>query len=459
MAVLHQSFGLTGVVVFHALLIALVYYLMMKQLRSRNGNIFIATAIIILAAATSQIHWLARPHIFSLLIMVIWYRILDEYQHQKNDRLFWLPIMMLLWVNLHGGYLAGFILLGVYCVGNFLMSFSSAAGSSKKFRSNSLRLLWISLLSLLASLANPLGYKILLFPFNLVNNKYLMDHVNEFLSPNFHEPIIFKYLFLITIALLVFSSKRLNLIELMLLLVFTNMALFSVRYVTLFSIVIAPIILSRADELFESSRNMFTDFIKLRASRFASIDGTARGYLWPVAACLSVPLLLTSYGISHQFSTKLKPVAAVEFLKNEHISGNMFNNDEFGDYIIYAAGTQYKVFFDGRSDMYGTEHMKEYYRIINFEDGWEKVTDKYQIDWIFFDAKSHLSRYLLAGNSWRLIYADKVAHIFVKDIPKHRALIEKYRNVRPLPVTEDEKSASLYPGNTSGIYGTELSKI
>lgn len=458
MSVLHKGFGLTGVVVFHALLIALVYYLMMKQLRHLNGNIFIAAAIVILAATSSQIHWLARPHIYSLLIMVIWYRLLDDFQYREKDRLFWLPIMMLLWVNLHGGYLAGFILLGIYCVGNYLMSFQSGSDDRAILRCKSLRILKISIVSLLVSLANPIGYKILIFPFSLVNNKYIMDHVTEFISPNFHEPMIFKYLFIITFALLVYSRKKLNLIELMLLVVFTHMALFAVRYVTLFAIVSAPIIIGRSDDLLASTNNRFTEFIKLRAARFASTDGMACGYGWPLAACLSVLLLLPAYGIDYQFSEKLKPVAAVEFLKKEHISGNMYNNDEFGDYIIYAAWPTYRVFFDGRIDMYGAAHMKNYYRVLNFEPGWENVLDKYDIDWMIFDAKASLSRYLLASGGWQLIYADKVAHIFVKDIPKYRYLIEKYKKVRPIPVTEDEKSVGLYLHNTSDTYGTEHSK-
>ena len=106
--------------------------------------------------------------------------------------------------------------------------------------------------------------------------------------------------------------------------------------------------------------------------------------------------------LEYTFDSKIKPVAAVEFLKKEPIKGNMFDNDEFGDYIIYAASQKYKVFFDGRSDMYGTEIMKEYFKIANFENGWEDVLKKYRIGWIIYDANSGLSRYLLQNDGWRL---------------------------------------------------------
>lgn len=439
MAILHHWFGLTGVVLFFAFLIALTYYLLFRVLRSYDGNILIAVAITILAFASSQIHWLARPHIFSLLIMVVWYRILDHYQYEDTNRLFLLPPLMLLWVNLHGGFITGFILLGCYFAGNLVECLIKAPSDRDVPRLKYRAFLKISFVCLLTCLINPIGYKILLFPFNLINNKFIMDHVSEFISPNFHEPLVFKYLLLAAIATLACSRKRPNAIELILILFFTNMALYSIRYVTLFAIVAAPVILRRADELLEGARGVFAESFRVRSARIASMDSSARGCLWLPVGVAIVVMCAVGGTIRYSFDEKLKPVAAVEFLKKERISGNMFDNDEFGDYIIYAAWPQYRVFFDGRSDMYGAERMKAYFKVTNFELGWERVIEKYRIDWIIFDAKSALSRYLLAGSGWRLIYADRVAHIFVRDIPKYRNLIDRYRDVRPLPgITEKD---------------------
>ena len=123
---------------------------------------------------------------------------------------------------------------------------------------------------------------------------------------------------------------------------------------------------------------------------------------------------------------------AVEFLKKEHLNGNMFNNDEFGDYIIYSAYRQYKVFIDGRLDMYGPARSKEYSEVILHRPGWEKILKKYDIKWIIFNAESIFSTFLLANSEWRLIYSDKVANIFVKNIPENQYLISKYGSVRPV---------------------------
>lgn len=433
MSILHRWCGLTGVVLFFAFLIALVYYLLYKALRSYDGNIFISITIVIFVFASSQIHWLARPHIFSLLFMVVWCHVLDEYQYRDINRFFLLPPLMLLWVNLHGGFIAGFVLMGCYFVGNLVEYYLNTPPDRVVPGLKCRAIFKITFVCLLACLINPIGYRILLFPFNLVKNTYLMDHVTEFLSPNFHEPLVFKYLLLATLALLGCSRQKLNIIELILLLFFTNMALYSIRYVTLFAIVAAPIILRRSDELLGRASGVFVESFRVRSARIAAMDEVAKGWLWIPAGVALVVIFCAGGTIRYSFDEKLKPVAAVEFLKKERISGNMFDNDEFGDYIIYAAWPVYRVFFDGRSDMYGSERMKEYYRISNFEPGWEQVVEKYRIDWIIFDANSALSRYLRARGGWRLIYADKLAHIFVRDVPKYRDLIKRYRDVKPLP--------------------------
>ncbi len=117
----------------------------------------------------------------------------------------------------------------------------------------------------------------------------------------------------------------------------------------------------------------------------------------------------------------------------------MFNNDEFGDYIIYSAYPQYRVFIDGRiGAAYDSERLKEYAKVIFFEPGWEKVIEKYAINWIIFDSNSILSRFLVEKKEWKLIYSDKVANIFVQSIPENQDLIKRYPNVEPVMV-EDNK--------------------
>ena len=154
--------------------------------------------------------------------------------------------------------------------------------------------------------------------------------------------------------------------------------------------------------------------------------------MWPALAVLAVCILAAKGYIKYTFDESRMPVAAVEFMKTEHLKGNMFADDEFGDYVIYAAWPEYKVFIDGRLDMYGSTWGSQYLKVATVQPDWEKVIEKNNITWVLSSANSPLSSILLEKKNWHLVYADKVADIFVKKIPENRCLIDKYHDVKPV---------------------------
>lgn len=429
MAALHRAFGLKGVAIFFALLISLIYYLLFKIIRRYEGNILIDVFVIVFVIVSSMIHWLARPHIISAVLFLISYYILDNFQDNNNKNyLYLIPAIMLCWVNLHGAFISGFLLIGIYLVSNLLIFFISNGKQKEEFKEKIKILSLIALLCILISFLNPHGYNTLVYPFKVLSNQYLMDHIIEFLSPNFHQlsVIPFKYLLLLVIAVIAITRNKLKLTEILLIVLFTNMALYSARYILLFSIVVAPILSRHCKLLFKQLRGKIINFLQNRSDRIAAIDATARGYVWVLPLALVFPFLLSG-GLDHRFDETKKPVAAVEFLKKESLKGNMFNEYAFGGYIVYSAYPQYKVFIHGKIDWRGEEKVKEYYKMAHFESGWEDLIKKYNINWIIFDTDSALSRFLRERNDWKLIYTDKVASIFVLNIPENFDLIKKYR--------------------------------
>lgn len=426
MALLHQWNGLTAVVIFFALLMAISVRIFFANIRAEGNNTLLTVVACIAFVALAKVHWLARPHIFSLVILLFWYRLLDDFQYCQRNRLWLLPITMLLWVNLHGGFIIGLAILGVYIAGNYLLKFTDGNEWERAGKEKTRELSKILGVSLIACLANPIGYNIFLFPFKLVSNKYLMDHTTEFLSPNFHELQPFKYLLFMLIVIFAYSKRKPNSIEIMLTILFTSMSLTSIRYIPLFAVIVIPILMRYVEGNCLAAFPKVDRFLRQRVENISLIDSAAKGFLWPTASILLLVFLTANGTVTHAFNPEKKPIAALEFLRENPVSGNMFNNDEFGDLVIYASSQQYKVFFDGRGDMYGSERMKEYCRIIGFEPGWESILDKYEISWIFFDTNSVLSRFLSKNSEWKLVYSDKVASIFVKNIPLYHPLIEKF---------------------------------
>lgn len=440
MTLIHRMGGLTGIVIFFAFLISLTYYLLFKIIRRQKGNIVVAVVIALMITIASSIHWLARPHIFTLLFVIIWYYILDLYQYEEKNLLYTLPLLMLLWVNLHGGFFLAFFLGGIYFLGNVVNAFLSKGLDREAHKRKAKSLFLIMALSFVVSLLNPNGFHNLLLPFELLSSKFIMDHINEFLSPNFHNLSLvpFEILLLFTIVVLALSRNKLNLIEVALMVLFTNMALYSVRNIPLFGIVMAPILARQSDMILKEQKGRFVDFLEKRNKNISAIDLSARGYFWLLMPAILVLGLAISGHADYKFDSKIKPAAAVEFLKKEHVTGNMYNEYEFGDYIIYSAYPQYRVFIDGRADMYGTEWMKDYYKLSQLKQGWDKVLEKNNINFIIFNTDSILSRFLLGRNEWRLIYSDKVANIFVKNMPVNQGLIEKYDKVTPFAIEEED---------------------
>jgi hypothetical protein len=436
-AILHKPFGLTGVVVFMALLIAAIYAVLFKFLRSSGVTMVVAALTVLLALGASGIHWLARPHIFSWMLLLVWYIILDTYQYKRQHYLYALPFLMLLWVNLHGSFVMGFMLLLVYIAGNFLKA--RFAKEERRDASHRIKVLILFFfLCLVASLLNPQSYKILLVPLQLATNRIVVERASEWLSPNFHSFLVYEYMLLLMILVLGISMKRLNAIETILLLMFTHMSLFSGRFIPVYALIVSPIIAKQVDWIFGRLREKgLVKEIVSASENMAAVDSKTKWHLWSIVATAVVIIMCLSGKLNYGFDERKIPVDAVQFLKKEKIEGKVYNNDGFGSYIIYEAWPEYEVFYDGR-DMFGKERTEEYLKVADVERGWKDVLKKYDITWIIYNNESPLSNLLLETDDWRLIYSDQVANIFVKNTPENLPLISRYPNVEPVPAALKE---------------------
>jgi hypothetical protein len=426
MAAIYRFSGLTGIVVFFAFLLAVTHWLLYQTLRSNSKDILLCTLITVVATATSSSHWLARPHVFSLLLTVIWYHCLDRFQYKNDRTLMYLPFLMLLWVNLHGGYFFGLVLLAFYLIVNVVYSFVGCPDQLQQYRVKAKSLLLVLVATVAICAMNPNGFEILWFPIRLTSDRFVMDRVREFMSPNFHEVLPFKYMLLSAIGMLALSRHPLNLIDAALITLVSYMALYSGRHVSLFAIVAAPLLLRTGESIIDRLPELFSQFYRNRNRNLTAIEANLNGYLWPPIGVFIVLGLVLTGALKYEFNDKIFPVAAVEFLKKEPVTGNMFNNDEFGDYIIFAAWPNYLVFMDGRSDMYGEKLGSAYLNVANVQPGWKEIVSKFDISWIIFDTHSALTAALRDQPDWQPIYSDQVATIFVKKDAAHEPLLERY---------------------------------
>ncbi len=443
---IHSVTGLNGVVVLAALAIAITHSIFFGFLLYRGINTVLALVLTIFVMTITSVHWLARPHILSMPIILIWYMALEAYRLESKRYIYLLPLLIVLWVNLHGGFMAGLLLIAVYWLGS-LPDFFLSKDVRVRERGKKDLLVYgkVGLLTAAASLFNPHGYKALLFPFQIMGQELNVGRVEEWASPNFHEVLPYEYMLLSLIAVLGFSLWRLSFIETGLVILWTHLSLHSARYTPLFALIITPIVAIRLEHMMKDGReggNWLLDKIYALSDRVQKISGSLKGHTLPIIAVAVVVAVTINGGkifgkplFEHGFDKKNFPMEAVEFAEKNEIKGKIFNTYHFGGYLIYKGFPKEGVFIDGRADMYN-EFLKNYYNVIDIKQEWKDVPKKFGIDWMLITANSPLSVLLLETDEWRLIYADKVANIFVRKGSLNDMLIDKYRDVKLVPVEE-----------------------
>ena len=415
MALAHRAAGLTGVVVLAALLLALALTLLFRQLLASGGDVVSAFAIAALAATTSMLHWLARPHLFTLLGFSSALVILQRHRHDGWRGIWLLPLLMVAWVNLHGGFVTLFLLLGIELVDaaiDWLRERPLAAGPvRRRLRA----LLAVAAACLLATLVNPRGGRALWFPLQLAANRFVVDHVDEFQSPDFHHQLLLGGCIAVLLLLLLVSRARLGLVATLQVGLFFVMALYSSRHAPLFALVAAPAMVTLLGAL--PGRRIPGLLARSRAHSESLLAQSRQsiGHLWPLAALLGVVVLIGSGRFELRYQERDRPIAAVQYLLEHPVAGRPYTNDEFGDYLIYAAWPRYRVFFDGRGDMYGADRMRDYLELSQVGPRFDQVVAHYDFDWAFVRSDSTLAGYLALRDDWHSIYSDALAAIFVRD--------------------------------------------
>ena len=253
-AAIHHVAGLNGVVLFTAVIVAATFALLFRFLLRRSGSFVVSVALTLLSAAAAQVHMLARPHVLSWLFTLLWVEVLYRFQEGKRSALLWLPPMTLLWVNVHGGFILGFVLLALFgcaCVWDSWMA--PREGDRQKI----IALAATFCACLAVTLLTPYGYQLQVHYYQYLSNSFLITHIAEYTSPNFHVSgyRYFELFILLSILAIALGRVRLATHDLLLLLFSIHAGLFAGRNiplaVILMSLATAPLwagILSRGAE-------------------------------------------------------------------------------------------------------------------------------------------------------------------------------------------------------------------
>lgn len=447
---LDTTSGLNGVVAFTAVIIAAVFSWAFRLLVRRGTNILLALLLVLVAVSAAMIHFFARPHVMSWLFTMVWFWALEWSEKTCKSRgpstlLLWLlPSTTLVWVNVHGGFLVGFVLLAIYWFSaawewlrlNLKLTEGGFEEALQKIRAGRrLRTLTLAgILSAALTLLNPYGFKLHVHIYRYLSNRFLMNHIDEFQSPNFHYVAqkCFAGLLMLTLVALAGRKRRPSFSQLMVVFFAVYSGLYASRNIPvsalLLILVIGPL-LSDAMEGFgagfrgrgarlQASKSVSSSFLP----RMVAIELSLQGHIWPIAA-IAFTFWIAAHGgslnstplMDAHFDAKRFPAAAVNYIEKQNVQEPLLSPDAWGGYLIYRLYPRTKVVIDDRHDFYGEAFLKSYLKMVYLEPGWDEFLNQYQPGCVIVAKDSALANILADSAGWRQIYRDDVARAFVRD--------------------------------------------
>jgi len=405
--IVYSLLGLNGVVLLAALLLATTFLLVYEEALRSSHLRLPALGLTIWGAAITSLHWITRPHLFTMLFFALYLVWANRLQRGEMKRAWLFPLAMLLWGNIHGEFIAGLLVLGAYGAGwvwDYVFSTLKPPIETGK------QLAFAFFSSLLVTFINPVGLRAWETVFGYINNRYLMTRINETNPPDFSQPQFQVLLVLLgfSIFLLATQKDRLNTGQAFALAGFSMMSLLSARNVHLYGVA-APLLLAGA----LTSRPM-PRVVERFEALFARVEDHLRGLAWPVITVLLIGSLVMTGALSieNRFSPRIFPVQAVNWLDNNPQSGNMFNAFDWGGYLLLRLWPDHKTFIDSQTDVRG-EVTREYEKIVTQAEGWQATLEQYAVQWAIIPPDWPLAG-ALAAEGWQEIYRDGTAVILVR---------------------------------------------
>jgi len=413
---LHRIAGLKGIVLMAAILIGLFALTLVRRMVAREVHLFVAMAIALLGVGGSSMHFLARPHLLTLLLLSVSVWMIEEDRKRPSSRIWWLVPLTALWTNLHGGFLALIVVLGLATVGSAIEAwFGNGSGSHGTIR-GTVRYAKLTLACAASSLVNPYGWNLHRHVAEYLRSDWIRNVIQEFQSPSFRSENMMHFEALLLIGLIVAGAqfRRWKIVEGLWIVFWAHMALGSVRHAPLFVAVTAPIIAAQLSCWWNAwtapvRKSSLLGILNLMAAD--ALKGFRRTSAWPVAAVAVLALMgppvtsFTSIKWPQDFPEFVFPVKIVRGHSDLILKSRVLTSDQWADYLIYVNPAQ-KVFIDGRSDFYGPEVGNDYLRLTNGAWDWRPLLDKYRFNLALVPVDSALSQILKQAPDWRVVEDD-----------------------------------------------------
>jgi hypothetical protein len=414
---LQARFGLVGVsVAFGALAYAGLLLVVAACRPRRQPYVIVALATVLAALAGAPI-WGARPQMVTFVLAsleLLWLRrfLRGEPGRGGSRAILWLPAVMVLWSNLHGGWPIGLLFLGI--------AMAAEAAGFLRDRSpahrDRLRLLAVAGgLSLLAAGLNPNGPAIYVYPLQTLTSTAQQSLIREWASPDFHIAIVRPFELMVLLLLAGFALSRPSAFDVMVALAGLALALESVRHIAIFVATATPALVVAWSDAW---RHHVVP--RLPARPRAPLPRWA-------PAVTAITLLVVAGTIGQRVAEQLAdqpavtaqvvPVGAADWLAaHPRVGTRMFNEYSWGGYLAnrFAPDHRRSLFVVSEGVLMGDAQLYRYEQVSALHPGWQRVLDQTGVDYVVFGRGSALDDVLATEPGWRLAYRDGTAVIYVR---------------------------------------------
>jgi hypothetical protein len=417
--VIYKVGGPALVVLLQSLMITAAYIVIFWICKLASNSWRIAAIGVLFAAALGINDWNVRPQgitflIASLILLVI-------YKYKKNSLWGWLvifPVCMLVWVNSHGTFLIGLVLLSLWW-GQELWQAIIQRNREHRIVKNRIFIPGIVLgVTALACLVNPRGFGIINYLKSLTSNSVVQNLVTEWAPPTFGTwwGAIFLSGLMASAVLLALSPKRPDFFQITTFFVFGLLGLKTSRGIVWFGLVMAPIVAAHLSAIADTFQKVDKRPMNREGSRILNILFTiviiAMGVISLPWFKSLLPLPRSKAGLISSET----PVQATQALLEKNLPGRVFNAMSFGSYLIWAAYPQYQVFVDSRIELFSEKVWLDYLDISNADGDWEAKLKDYGVNTLMLSPVEQpaLVQAVELSNGWLSIYQDPSSNIFIR---------------------------------------------
>ncbi len=420
-AVIDAAGGLSALLLARGLLFFATLTVLHRLGRRLGAEPLSLALLLVFTAITLALHVSLRPWAISNLLLALQLLLVQRLltEPERTHRLWFFPLLLGLWINLHGGFIVGVGLFVVTLVAWFRKASAAGLSSSRRWAG----VLLPALAALVLMLLNPYGIDALMLPFLYLIGEQstglaLTGEIKEWGPIALDSFFGGVYLLWWGLALVAVASSRTarQRPELLPGLLFLVMTFGTQRHLPLAALFLFPVVCSGLLEPLQRRLQRATGSRASFIRGLSALEAVPRTPFMALLVLAAVAFHLNAGRDPGFESDRLKPraypidaVRALETLPG----GRLFNHYDWAGFIAWRA-PRWPLFITPVNDAYPRRLLEDWFTIANLKPGWEQKLDAYQVDTVFMPASSALVVTLQQRPGWSVYYDDGVATLVVR---------------------------------------------